>query len=171
MQLVPSHQLAPLPHIPGSAASLTCCHWSRMRGRYRRKNFSGKDSGSGHDEGFCHDTSSLRGLLGTGLATTLSGGSGFTVREKKEGDWQSFACGLLSLYPLAKLAGLCTMCFPRGAANMHPFPKLIRCKSLFAVQVSCMAVLAPNTTIKEVTALETHGNNRARAESVPPPQG
>lgn len=54
---------------------------------------------------------------------------------------------------------------------MLPFPKLIRCKSPFVVQVSGMAVLAQNAAIKEVTALETHGNNWARAESIPPTQG
>lgn len=65
----------------GQGRILTCCHWSRMRGRYRRKNLRGNDSGSGQVEGVCHVTSSRRGLLGTGRATTFSGGSGFTIKE------------------------------------------------------------------------------------------
>lgn len=141
-----------------------------MRGRYRRKNFSGKDSGSGHDEGFCHDTSNLRGLLGTGLATTLSGGSGFTEREEKRMVGKALHVAYFLYTPWQSWLGFTPLCFPRGAANMHPFHKLIRCKSPFVVQVSGMAVLAQNTTIKEVTALETHGNNWARAESIPSPQ-
>lgn len=50
------------------------------------------------------------------------------------------------LTPSAQLTGPCTVCFPRGAANMQNilFPKLIRCKSCFLVLVSGTAVLAQN---------------------------
>lgn len=60
-------------------ALLTCCHWSRMSGRYRRKYFRGKLSMSGQVAGLCQDTSSLRGLKRIGVAVTRSGGSGLTV--------------------------------------------------------------------------------------------
>ena len=58
---------------------LTCCHWSLMRGLYRRKYFRGKISTSGQVEGLFQVTSKRRTLLGMGVATTLSGGSGFTT--------------------------------------------------------------------------------------------
>lgn len=57
-----------------------------MSGRYLRKNLRGKESGSGHEEGYCHVTSSLRRLLGIGFATTASGGSGFTVQGNRRGE-------------------------------------------------------------------------------------
>lgn len=67
-------------------ALLTCCHCSRISGRYRRKYFRGKLSVSGQVAGLFQDTSSLRGLRFTGVAFTLSGGSGLTVDRTKRSD-------------------------------------------------------------------------------------
>lgn len=67
-------------------ALLTCCHCSRISGRYRRKYFRGKLSVSGQVAGLFQDTSSLRGLRFTGVAFTLSGGSGLTADRTKRSD-------------------------------------------------------------------------------------
>lgn len=63
---------------------LTCCHCSRMSGRYRRKYLRGKLSMSGQVEGLCHDTSSRRAFKRTGVAVTRSGGSGLTAGWEKK---------------------------------------------------------------------------------------
>lgn len=53
---------------------------------------------SGHVDGLFQVTSSLRALLGMGLATTFSGGSGFTVDQ--QGHYQSLCLHCVLIVPL-----------------------------------------------------------------------
>lgn len=78
-----------------------------------------------------------------------------------------------SSHPLAQQAGLCILCFPRGAANTqnNVFPNSLDANHLFLSRSVVWLPWLKITTLKEVPVLEIHGNNLAWAESIPPPQG